>query len=189
MEMRRFELRMKAASPLWPTEAREGMSKGELVPKTQAIDQPRRIADQLRRAFSGPAWHGPAVLELVANVDAKVAAAKPVPNAHSIWEIVNHLSAWEEALQQRLEGRTVELEGEADWPPVVESTAAAWKQALTNLRKRHAALVNAVESATPHRLLDTVPNRDHDFYHMLHGCVQHELYHAGQIAILKKAQS
>jgi uncharacterized damage-inducible protein DinB len=165
------------------------MSKGGLVPKTQAMDQSRRIADQLRRAFSGPAWHGPAVLELVADVDAKVAVAKPVPHSHSIWEIVNHLSAWEEALKQRLEGRTVELERETDWPPVVESTAAAWKQTLATLRERHDALVDAVESAAPHRLLDTVPNRDHDFYHMLHGCVQHELYHAGQIAILKKAQS
>ena len=159
------------------------------MPKTQAMDQSRRIADQLRRAFSGPAWHGPAVLELVADVDAKAAAAKPVRNAHSIWEIVNHLSAWEEALKQRLGGGAVELEGEADWPPVVESTSAAWKEALATLRKRHTALVDAVESAPLQRLLDTVPNRDHDFYHMLHGCVQHELYHAGQIAILKKAQS
>lgn len=158
--------------------------------QTNALPDPaRRIADQLRRAFSGEAWHGPAVMELLADVDAEAAAAKPLANAHSIWEIVNHLSAWEGALKQRLAGQVVELEGEDDWPPVRDSSASAWKQTLATLGERHAALVKAVENATSDRFLDTVPNRDHDFYHMLEGCVQHELYHAGQIALLKKAKS
>jgi uncharacterized damage-inducible protein DinB len=151
------------------------------------LDQLQRIAEQLRRAFAGGAWHGPAVMELLADVDAKTAAAKPVPNAHSIWEVVNHLSAWEEALRRRLAGEAVELEGERDWPPVADSGPSAWKHTVATLQRRHAELIEAVENAPEHRLLDTVPNRDHDFYHMLHGCVQHELYHAGQIALLKKA--
>jgi uncharacterized damage-inducible protein DinB len=160
----------------------------EFMPETQLqTSEAHRIAEQLRRAFAGEAWHGPAVMELLADLDAKAAAARPLPNAHSIWEIVNHLSAWEQALKQRLDGRAIELEGEQDWPPVVDPNPARWNQTISDLEKRHATLVQAVANTPDDRLLTGAPNRDHDFYHMLHGCVQHELYHAGQIAILKKA--
>jgi hypothetical protein len=57
------------------------------------IDELPRIVDQLRRAFEGDAWHGPSVLEALTGVNAKMAAAKPIPTAHSIWEIVEHIGA------------------------------------------------------------------------------------------------
>ena len=50
-----------------------------------------RIEDQLKRSLEGEAWHGPALEELLADVRAEQAAAKPVPPAHSIWEIVLHI--------------------------------------------------------------------------------------------------
>ena len=53
------------------------------------------IADQLRRAFLRDAWHGPAVLELLADVDAETAAARPIPSVHSIWELVLHIAVWD----------------------------------------------------------------------------------------------
>jgi uncharacterized damage-inducible protein DinB len=160
-----------------------------MAQSTSQSNQVERIAEQLRRAFSGDAWHGPAVLELLADVDAKTAASRPIPGAHSIWEIVEHLSAWEEALTHRMGGRATELDPEQDWPAVSDTSAAAWKRALDTLEQRHAALIAAVEALPEYRLLNDVPNREHDFYHMLHGCVQHELYHAGQIALLKKANA
>jgi hypothetical protein len=92
-------------------------------------------------------------------------------------------------LKQRIGGQVAELELEDDLPPVRDSSSSAWKQTLVTLGERHAALVETVENASSDRFLDTVPNRDHDFYHMLEGCVQHELYHAGQVALLKKAKS
>jgi len=55
------------------------------------------IAEQLRRAFEGDAWHGPALLELLQDVDAVTAAAKPLPDVHSIWELVLHVAVWDAA--------------------------------------------------------------------------------------------
>jgi len=152
------------------------------------LDEIARITDQLKRAFDGEAWHGDSVMEILADVDAKTAAAKPIPGAHSIWEIVNHLSAWEEALRHRVLGEPKELEGEHDWPPVKDSSAAEWKRTVETLRKRHDALMQAVAALPDYKLLAAAPGRDHDYYHMLHGTVQHELYHGGQIAVLKKAR-
>lgn len=146
-----------------------------------------RIADQLRRAFDGTAWHGPALLELLQDVDAAAAAAKPVKQAHSIWELTLHIAAWDTAGLRRLGGAKCQPEGEDNFPVVSKPTAANWRKAVRQVVQAHRLLIKAVESLPDSRLCERVPGKRYDFYHMLHGIVQHELYHAGQIAILKKA--
>jgi len=147
-----------------------------------------RIADQLRRAFDGNAWHGPALLELLADVEAAAAAAKPLPGVHSIWELVLHIAAWDRAGLRRLAGEKCQLKARANFPPVPLPTEAAWREAVAAAKLTHQTLVNTVAGLSGKRLSDRVPGKRYDFYHMLHGIAQHELYHAGQIAILKKAQ-
>jgi uncharacterized damage-inducible protein DinB len=151
--------------------------------------EPARIADQLRRAFEGDAWHGPALLELLEDVDAATAAAKPLPEVHSIWELVLHIAAWDGAACRRLGGRKIHLTGTANFPVVPKPTEAAWRKAVTRARHTHDGLVKTVAALPESRLRDRVPGKKYDFYFMLHGVAQHELYHAGQIAILKKAGS
>ncbi len=145
------------------------------------------IADQLRRAFYGEAWHGPAVIELLADVDAATAAAKPLANAHSIWELVLHIAAWDNAAMVRLAGEKCQPTGLDNFPPVLKATEAAWRKAVAETKRTHDRLVKTVAGLSDSRLRDRVPGKRYDFYHMLHGIAQHELYHAGQIAILKKA--
>jgi uncharacterized damage-inducible protein DinB len=150
--------------------------------------EPSRIADQLRRAFEGDAWHGPALLELLQDLDPASAAAKPVPAVHSIWELVLHIAAWDGAALRRIAGETIQLTGDANFPVVPKPTEAAWRKAVAHARRTHDTLVKTVASLPESRLRDRVPGKKYDFYHLLHGVAQHELYHAGQIAILKKAQ-
>ena len=78
---------------------------------TSPSSEPALIADQLRRAFEGDAWHGPALLELLQDLDAATAAAKPLPEVHSIWELVLHIAAWDDAACRRLSGAKVQLTG------------------------------------------------------------------------------
>jgi uncharacterized damage-inducible protein DinB len=147
-----------------------------------------RIADQLRRAFDGSAWHGPALLELLEDVDAAAAAAKPLSKVHSIWELVLHIAVWDGAGLRRLSGKKWQPTGLANFPPVTKESEAAWRKAVAETKRMHEALVKTVARLPESRLRDRVPGKRYDFYHMLHGIAQHELYHAGQIAILKKAQ-
>jgi len=151
------------------------------------ISEPARIAEQLRRAFEGNAWHGPALLELLQDVDAITAAAKPLPDVHSIWELVLHIAVWDDAACRRLAGEKWQPTGVANFPLVPKPTAAAWRKAISRARRGHDTLVKTVAALPESRLRDRVPGKKYDFYFMLHGVVQHELYHAGQIAILKKA--
>jgi uncharacterized damage-inducible protein DinB len=145
------------------------------------------IADQLRRAFEGDAWHGPALLELLDDADAATAAAKPLPDVHSIWELVLHISVWDAAACRRLAGEKFQPEGTANFPLVPKPTEAAWRKAVGQVKRAHDVLVKMVAGLPESRLRERVPGKRYDFYHMLHGVAQHELYHAGQIAILKKA--
>ena len=147
-----------------------------------------RIADQLRRSFEGGAWHGPAIEELLKGVTAAQAAAKPLSGAHSIWELVLHLWSWTGVEIERLAGKPLEEPEAGDWPAVTDTSEAAWREALRRLEAAHRKLLAAVERLPESRLDEMAPGRDHTIYFMLHGQVQHTLYHAGQIAVLKKAK-
>lgn len=157
--------------------------------RNETRSEASRIADQLRRAFDGSAWHGPSLIELLEDVDAPAAAARPLPKVHSIWELVLHIAAWDGAAARRLSGEKCQPTGLANFPPVPAPTKAAWRKAIAETRRTHNKLVKTVSALRDVRLDDRVPGKRYDFYHMLHGIVQHELYHAGQIAILKKAQA
>ncbi len=155
------------------------------------MSETARLADQIRRAFAGEAWHGDSLLEILANVDAATAGARPIKNAHTIWEIVLHIAVWDDAVRRRMAGEVVQPTPAQDWPAVQDSNQAAWRQTLETVKQTHDALVKAVAAFPDSRLQERVPGKSQDYYtfaYMLHGIPQHELYHAGQIALLKKAR-
>jgi len=156
------------------------------------MSETARLADQIRRAFEGDAWHGDSVLELLAGVDAKTAAAHPIKNAHSIWELVLHITAWDGAVLRRAGGRAANLSEKQNFPPVTDTSEAAWSKTIEQLKTTHGELVKAVATFPDSRLQEQVPGKTakyHTFFYNFSGIVQHELYHAGQIALLKKAQT
>ena len=149
-----------------------------------------RLADQIRRAFEGNAWHGDSVLELLAGVNAAPAAARPIKNAHSIWEILLHIAAWDDDVVRRIGGTVVEVTDEQNFPTIKDTSEAAWTQAIESTKKAHNELIKAVAAFPDSRLTEQVPGKSqkyYNFYYLFTGIVQHELYHAGQIALLKKA--
>jgi uncharacterized damage-inducible protein DinB len=145
-----------------------------------------RIQEQLERAFAGRAWHGPSVLELLADVDSTRAAARPIAGAHSIWELVLHIAAWDKAASRRLKGDRAELLDEEDFPAITDTSEEAWNQAVETLKRAHRELHYAIGSLEDSRLDQPIVSGMASVYGTLHGVIQHGLYHAGQIALLKK---
>jgi len=147
-----------------------------------------RIAEQLRKAFEGEAWHGPSMRELLASTTRGQAAKRPIPGAHNIWEIVLHIGVWESVVRRRLLGESItDLAPEEDWPPVHDVSEPAWRKTLEDFEQGHIQLRQSITQLTDERLSETVPGKDYTVYVLLHGIIQHDLYHAGQIALLKKA--
>lgn len=154
------------------------------------MSETARLADQIRRAFDGEAWHGDSLIEILQGVDAGMAAAHPIKNAHSIWELVLHIAAWDGAVLKRTGGAAVELRDEQNFPPVKDTSEAAWRTAIEHAKHTHNELVRAVAAFPDGRLAEQVPGKTesyYNFFYMFSGIVQHELYHAGQVALLKKA--
>ena len=147
----------------------------------------RRINDQLKRAFEGTAWHGDSLTEILAGVTATQAAAHPVAGAHSIWELVLHIIFWEEVSRQRVEGEDRKYEAEDGWKSVTDTSEAAWQATLGQLRATNHALRGAIERLSDEQLKEKAAGQEYSIYFLLHGVIQHDLYHAGQIALLKKA--
>jgi hypothetical protein len=155
-----------------------------------ATTETRRIADQLGRAARGPAWHGPSMLQALAGLTASDAAARPVPAAHSIWEIVAHVTAWLEIVGMRVDGTTpAVITTDMDWPPIGGTTETDWRAAVSRLDRTASALQSAVLELDDRRLDTDLPGVDDTWtaYVSLHGAAQHLLYHAGQVALLRKA--
>jgi uncharacterized damage-inducible protein DinB len=147
-----------------------------------------RIADQLKRAHEGGAWHGPAVDELLAGVTAAQSAARPVEGAHSLWELVAHVEAWERAILRRLGGDPAQIyDTEEDWSSTADVSEEAWVAARRRLTETYVALREAILKLDDARLDEPILPNMSTRYVSLHGVVQHTLYHAGQIALVRKA--
>jgi uncharacterized damage-inducible protein DinB len=152
------------------------------------------LQELLRKAHADDPWHGPSTADTLKGVTAKQAAAHPLPGAHSIWELVLHLAAWQGEAIRRLEGNAPALPQEGDWPEVGEPSEAAWRQAREHLETAQARLLETLARLTDadldrpggslsDRALGTgVPYRT-----MVVGLLQHAAYHSGQIVLLRKA--
>lgn len=148
-----------------------------------------RIADLLDRAGDGDAWHGPSIAALLVGLSAARAAERPIAGRHSIWEIVLHIGTWDRVVARRLQGEDFEPSSDEDWQPAGEPSEDRWRAALARLAQSRAELRAALLAFDEHRLDETVQGKSYSFYVMAHGIVQHDLYHAGQVALLRKAHA
>jgi len=147
----------------------------------------KRIKDQLRRSFEGEAWHGPSVLEALEKVTAEKAAARPLARANTTWEIVLHMTSTMELVLSRLQGDSTPLSPEQDWPSVADTSEGAWLSSLAALKRSYSELCQALSQVSDSLLDQAILPGYSSLYVTLHGLVQHNLYHAGQIALLKRA--
>jgi uncharacterized damage-inducible protein DinB len=154
-----------------------------------------RLIDQFKRAHDGDPWHGSPLRAILNGVTPEQAAHRPPHGAHSIWELVLHISGWRNEVARRATGEPASEPAAGDYPDVGDPTTARWQDALDALDESHARLVAVVRGMSDDDLWK--PTKDPrnrplgtgvSYYELFHGIVQHDAYHAGQIAILKKIQ-
>jgi uncharacterized damage-inducible protein DinB len=153
-----------------------------------------RIVDQLEREHEGDPWHGSPLQSILEGIDANQAALKPIDGAHSIWEVVLHITGWKVEVTRRLSGAPAGEPADGDWPEVGDPSTLRWQSALARLEAAHRNLIAGIKALPEERLFQPTNDlRDRplgigvSYYVLLHGVVQHDVYHAGQIALLKKA--
>ena len=150
------------------------------------MSERKRTLELLDRAYKAKAWHGPALMETLDGVDAAMAAKRVVKGGHTIWELVDHLASWNTIVAERLKGGKPQVSPDMNFPKTPKPTAAAWKQSLARLAASQRRFRAAV-AKFPERDLGRIrPGTKQSWNVLLHGQMQHQLYHAGQIALLRR---
>ena len=146
----------------------------------------KRTLELLDRAYRAKAWHGPALLETLDGVDAAMAATRVVKGAHTIWELVDHIASWNAIVAERLAGRSPQVSPELNFPRTPQPTAAAWKKSLARLAASQRKFRAAVAKFPERQVGRIRPGTKTSWNVLIHGQMQHQLYHAGQIAMLRR---
>lgn len=147
-----------------------------------------QLQQMLHKAYFGPAWHGPAVAELLADITAAQAAASPAAGSHSIWQLVAHMTAWRDEVRRRLHGPGRKLSADENWPTINDASEAAWQATVERSHASQRALEEDVASFSEEQLTVPADNLPGGREELLHVVIHHDLYHAGQIALLKAAR-
>jgi uncharacterized damage-inducible protein DinB len=145
-----------------------------------------RIRWLIEHIRDGYGWHGWGVDTLLKDVTATEAASTATPGTHSIWQIVLHVILWREVASDRIEGREVSgPAAELNWPTVRDTSESAWAAARTRLEASGKRFVETMASLPGSRLDENVAGEPYTFADMLYGVLHHDIYHAGQVAVIR----
>jgi uncharacterized damage-inducible protein DinB len=146
-----------------------------------------RIVEELEKIHFGDAWHGLSLKESISGLTDEQAIARPLANAHSIFDLVWHIAVWENVWRRRLEGEAVSEPEEGDFPTVNSPTGVDWMKSQAKLKKENDYLIGTIEKLTDANLEDLVAGQSYTVRFLLRGIIRHAVYHTGQIASLRKA--
>lgn len=141
------------------------------------------------RSFQGPAWHGPTLMSSLRGISLDQAAFRPQPERHNAWELVVHAAYWKYrvcAALAELPRGSFELKGSNFFERPVDLAKDAWKSDLKLLGSWHERLMAAVGAVEPDRLGEPVGDGRFTYEALIDGAGAHDVYHAGQIQLLKK---
>src|SRR5271157_1238791 len=145
-----------------------------------------RILNQYDRVMHGDAWHGDPIWQILDGVSADCAAQRPIADGHTIWEIVMHMIFWEDVVRKRLDGLRAGLDEALNFPSMPPVTEANWQTTLEQFHASNQEFREALVKLDPARVDELSAAGKRTFYDEAHGVIQHNVYHAGQIALLKK---
>ncbi|HYG04649.1 MAG TPA: DinB family protein [Chryseosolibacter sp.] len=147
-------------------------------------DAIKSMTGLLRKTFEKNAWHGPSVREVLDGIPENAAFAK-LQDTHSIIELVAHMHSWREFVIHKLQGDLHYSVNDGQNFPAVSN----WNEVKEKLYQSQERLMSALESFPESSLMELVPHASHKYtyYTMVHGIIHHDLYHLGQIVLIKKA--
>jgi uncharacterized damage-inducible protein DinB len=146
-----------------------------------------RILNHYDGVLNGDAWHGDSVWKILQDISAQAAASRPLGGAHTIWELVSHMTFWEGVVTKRLAGERAGLVEELNFPAMPAATDQNWQLTLDDFRASNHTFRKALAKLDPAKLEQLTAAGKRTYYDEAHGIVEHHVYHLGQIAILKKA--
>lgn len=147
-------------------------------------NDPEKFKKLFEDHFSGDPWIGVNILQTLQTLDEQD-AAKKVGNLNSIWSIVNHMIGWRETLLKRISNLDVPSPEDNFFNPISDFSPLAWKETFARLQSSQDALLFYLSGKNPG--MDEHPNAgSYSRFELLQGILQHDVYHLGQIVLIRK---
>ncbi len=146
------------------------------------------IIQNLENTLSGEPWFGRAVYDLLNDTDETKVYVKPGGTEHSLVEILYHMITWAEFTLSRIDENstgTLSTAEEMDWREI-NPAVHTWQAGMDELKAVHKKIIDILKTKDDSFLSGIVEERDYNYRFLLNGLIQHNIYHAGQIAYLKK---
>jgi len=150
------------------------------------VKESQRLVAEYEKLFDGSAWIDVNIVDTLKPLSAAQASSKPFRNANSIWQIVNHLVSWREAILKRLKDETVTAPANNFFEPVKDISETAWRKTMDRLEQSQVAWVEAIKASDDAWLEKIWKPGMQSRYELVQGILQHDCYHLGQIVLLKK---
>lgn len=150
-----------------------------------------RYIRELKSVFEGSPWYGDPVRTVLAGIDGEAPFRHPIPGGHSMAELLAHIIVWRLLPARRLSGDQVYAVTEEEnfnWKRIDPDPHTAWKSLLAALEASQEELLESLSAAGDDLLSQKVPGKSYSFEELITGVIQHDIYHLGQIALLKKKQ-
>lgn len=151
------------------------------------------LTDELKKAYNGDAWHGNNVLNLLLLANPAKVFTHPIPNAHSLAEIVLHLTSWTNEVADRLKGLNAKEPEKGDWPEPKEMSETEWQIILEDFKSANQKLITQLHTIKDDQWLVSINDKRNlelgtgvNNAQLINGLIQHHAYHSGQIALLLK---
>jgi uncharacterized damage-inducible protein DinB len=150
------------------------------------------LLDIIDQAYDRQAWHGTNLRGSIRGIHAEKASWRPGRRRHNIWEIVVHAAYWKYAVRRRILGEkrgSFPLRGSNWFHRPMENTEGAWRADIALLEETHERMCEAIARVPREQLIMKQGKSKYTYAQLIYGIASHDLYHAGQIQLLKKLQS
>lgn len=144
----------------------------------------KRITSLFEKLYTGDPWIDVNITSSLANISAQQASGRLLKNSNSIWEIVNHMINWRRNVLKRLQGKPIKTPGNNYFAPVTDITEAAWRKTLKKFEVTQEQWLSHLSNLKAGDLSKVYPVNEMTFYEHIHGIIQHDAYHLGQIRLL-----
>lgn len=158
------------------------------------MDRTKYLSEELHRSVFENPWHGESVKEIITEINAEYAFQKLTPSTHNIIELVLHLSAWTDEALSRFSGNTPSIPKIGDWPIPLGQVEEYWQSVKQKLFADTSKLIALINKFPEYKFDEIVGEEQNaslgtgfSFEGLIIGLIQHNAYHAGQIALIKKS--
>ncbi len=150
------------------------------------MKETKRIIKLFEDLYNGSPWIDATIIGSLKNISAKQALKKMAPERNSIWQIVNHMTAWRENVLLRVQGNEIITPNNNYFMEITDTSERAWQKALERLANSQHQWISFLKDFGETKFEKIYPSNKMSYYEHIHGILQHDAYHLGQIVFLSK---